>query len=208
MSARREPVWWVSIRVLDAFVRLALRLRVTGLEHLPATGPGIVVANHVSYLDPVVLVVLAHRRGGRKMRFLGVQEAFERPVTGWFIRAGRHIPVGAASERALAIRQARDALGRGDLVLVYPEGTIPDEPLSTAKGGAGLLALTSHVPVIPVATTGLERRRGGWLRQVRRRRASVAVGRPVSLDGAAGVTGRRRYEAASDLMMAAIHDLG
>lgn len=201
---RREPLWWIAIRVLAAFVRLAVRLRVSGLRHIPETGPAIVVANHVSYLDPVVLVVLAHRRG-RKMRFLGSREAFERPVSGWWIRAGRHIPVGAGSEGTLAIRMAKAALSRGDLVLVYPEGTIPgEEPVRAAKGGAGLLALTCAAPVIPVATAGLER---GALPWWRRRRGRIVVGPPVDLASLGPVTGRRRYEAASDRMLGAIRDL-
>jgi 1-acyl-sn-glycerol-3-phosphate acyltransferase len=203
-SSSREPVWWIGIRLLACFVRLAVRLGVTGLQHIPASGPAIVVANHVSYLDPVVLVVLAHRRR-RKMRFLGSREAFERPVTGWWIRAGRNIPVGAGNEGMVAIRQAKAALARGDLVLIYPEGTIPGaEPVSTAKGGAGLLALTCGAPVIPVATAGLERGAQPWWR---RRRASAVIGPPIDLSDLGPVAGRRRYEAASELMLAAIRDL-
>ncbi len=201
--AEPEPVWWIGIRLLEVFVRLTVRLRITGLERIPASGPALVVANHVSYLDPVVLVVLAHRRG-RRMRFLGVREVFDRPVIGWVLRAGRHIPVGDGAERMVAIRQAGAALARGDLVLVYPEGTIPAAgPAAAAKGGAGLLALRMHVPVIPVATAGLERGAGRWWR---RRVATVVVGAPVDLSNVAG-TGRARYEAASDRLLAAIRAL-
>lgn len=204
MSGDREPIWWVGLRLLDGFVRVATRLRISGLEHLPAAGPAIVVANHVSHADPVVLIVVGHRRG-RKMRFLGYREAFERPVSGWVIRAGRHIPIGPGAEAVLAIRQAKAALGRADIVLIYPEGTIPGaEPVRAAKGGAGLLALTSGVPVIPVATHGLERGAARWWR---RPRVHVVVGAPVDLSGLDGLTGRQRYAAASDLMLAAIRRL-
>ena len=174
--ADREPVWWIGIRLLDAFVRVAIRLRVTGLEHIPASGPAVVGANHVSYPDPVVLVVRAHRRG-RTMRFLGVRAAFDRPLSGWWIRAGRHIPVGSGAEAIVAIRQARAALARGDLVLLYPEGTIPGpESVAAAKGGAGLLALSSGVPTIPVRTSGLERGPRPWWR----RRRATAVAAPIT----------------------------
>jgi len=200
----REPVWAVSIRVLDVAVRVLTRLDVQGLAHLPASGPALVVANHVSYLDPVVLVVLAHRRG-RKLRFLGVAEAFRRPVTGWFLRAGRHIPIGADGERTVALRSAREALQRGELVLIYPEGTIPGrQPVREAQGGAGLLALTTGVPVVPVVTGGLERRAGS-LRL--RRPACAVVGPPVDLSAAQDLRGRARYLAASELMLTAIRGL-
>lgn len=199
-----EPVWAVGIRMLAAFVRVATRTKVTGLANLPPRGPAIVVANHVSYLDPVVLVVLAHRRG-RKMRILGSREAFERPVSGWWIRAGRHIPVGPGADGLLAIRLATAALDRGDLVLIYPEGTIPGvEPVRAARGGAGLLALSSGVPVIPVASAGLERGAARWWQ---RRQVRVVVGLPVDLGDLAGATGRDRYARASDLMLAAIRRL-
>lgn len=206
-SAQRpalEPVWWLGIRLLSLFVRLVTPLRVVGLENLPASGPAVVVANHVSYLDPIVLVVVAHRRG-RKMRFLGVREVFDRPVVGRLLRIARHIPVGDGPDAMLAIRQARSALARGDLVLIYPEGTIPGTaPVTAAKGGAGLLALSTGVPVVPIATRGLERRPG---RSCRRRRVAARVGSPVLLDGLGRLSGRRRYDAAAEEMLAAIRDL-
>lgn len=195
-------VWWVGIRALDAYVRLAVRLSVTGLDNLPTRGPAIVVANHVSYLDPVVLLVLAHRRG-RQLRALAVREAFARPVVGWFMRIGRQIPVGAGLDRMVALRGAKEALARGDLVLVYPEGTITGARPVAAKGGAGLLALTLGVPVIPIFTRGLERAgRRRW-----RRRAQAVIGRPVDLTAVHGARGRPRYEAASERMLAAIRKL-
>lgn len=201
----REPVWAVSIRALDLFVRVTTRLRVIGLHHIPREGAALLVANHVSYLDPVVLVVLGHRAARRRTRFVGVREAFDRPLTGWFLRAGKHIPVGAGVERMLTIRMARAALDRGDLVLIYPEGTIPAAGAAAeAKGGAGLLALSSGVPVVPIGTRGLERGAAPWWR---RRRASVTIGPPVDLTAATGATGRRRYEAASDLCLDAIREL-
>jgi len=200
----REPVWWIAIRMLEGFVRLAVPLRTVGLSNIPASGPALIVANHVSYLDPIVLVVLAHRRG-RKMRFLGSRAAFERPVSGWWIRAGHHIPVGGRGEGKQAIRLAKEALDRGDLVLVYPEGTIPRAgPVQSAKSASGLLALTCRVPVIPIATAGLERGTAPWWR---RRRASAVVGTAVDLSDLGPVTGRGRYEAASDRLLAAIRDL-
>ena len=200
-----EPVWVVGIRLLAGYVRIHFRLRVAGLEHLPRSGPALVVANHVSYLDPVVLIVVG-QRAGRRMRFLGVQEAFERPVSGFILRAGRHIPIGTeAPDRMLAVRRARDVLQRGEVVLIYPEGTITrDGEQPDAHGGAGLLALTSGVPVIPIRHWGLERGAAPWWH---RRRAAVTVGPPVDLTPASAVTGRRRYEVASSLALDAVRAL-
>ncbi len=87
-----ELVWEVSARVLHFAVRLLGQVRVSGAEHLPRNGPVLLVANRVSALDPVVLLVVAHRHG-RKVRFLSKQSLHDRPVLSWFLRAGRHIPV-------------------------------------------------------------------------------------------------------------------
>ncbi len=201
--ARREPVWWLSVRVLDAVVRMLVDVRVVGAERIPGSGPALLAANHVSHLDPVVLLVMAHR-AGRKLRFLAVREAFDKPVAGWFFRAGRHIPVGSGANGLAAVRLAREALAAGELVGVYPEGTIPrDAEIAAAKAGAGLLATTSGVPVLPVATRGLERGAARW----RRRRAIVVVGDPVDLDGLSHERGRARYDEASTRILGAVRAL-
>jgi 1-acyl-sn-glycerol-3-phosphate acyltransferase len=195
--SEREPVWAVTIRALDLAVRAGLRLSITGLEHLPRQGPALLAANHVSYLDPVVLLVLGHR-AGRKVRAMAVQEAFDKPVTGYLVRAGRHIPVGEGAKRLASMRLAKEALRRGDLVLVYPEGTIPrTDAVAQAKAGAGLLALDAHVPVIPIGSAGLERRRGG---ERVRPPAAVVIGPAVDLGGIEG-RGRAVYEAASERIL-------
>lgn len=200
-----EPVWLVAIQVLDGYVRAALRLEITGLEHLPRSGPALLVANHVSYLDPVVLIVVGHR-AGRRVRVLSVQEAFQRPGSGFFLRAGRHIPVGAdPADRMVAVRRAGKALRRGEVVLIYPEGTITSAgERRAARGGAGLLAVSSGAPVIPIRTWGLERGTTPWWH---RRRASVVIGPPVHLAEAHQAAGRQRYERASALALDAVRAL-
>jgi len=192
----------VVIRVLDGYVRIGLRLQITGLEHIPRYGPVLLVANHVSHLDPVVLIVVGHR-AGRRTRFVAVQEAFDRRGSGFILRAGRHIPLGGGTAgRTLALRQARAALRQGEVVLIYPEGTISSSgELPAAQGGAGLLALTSGVPVIPIRTWGLERGGAPWWH---RRRVTVAIGPPVDLTPALGVSGRNRYQRASALALEAV----
>jgi 1-acyl-sn-glycerol-3-phosphate acyltransferase len=200
-----EPVWVVGVRVLDGYVRAYCQLSITGLDHIPRSGPALLVANHVSYLDPIVLLVVGHR-AGRRTRFLAVQEAFTRPGSGYFLRVGRHIPTGeGTAERTLALRRARDALNRGEVVVIYPEGTITrNGERRAAQGGVGLLALISRAPVIPIRTWGLERGTAPWWH---RRRVQVAIGPPVDLAPALAATGRRRYDLTSALALAAVRAL-
>lgn len=200
-------VWAVSIRVLDAVVRLLVAVTVTGREHLPARGGALLAANHVSALDPLVLLVVAHR-SGRKVRFLGVQELHDHPLAGPFVRAGRHIPVVQGSPSRAPLIAAEHALRAGELVLVYPEGTIPrDGAEAAAKGGIGLLALRAGVPVVPLRSRGLERPvLRGW-RPWRRVRASVTVGPAITLPAVEGLRGARRYDAVSSAVLSAVRAL-
>ncbi|MDP8978916.1 MAG: 1-acyl-sn-glycerol-3-phosphate acyltransferase, partial [Actinomycetota bacterium] len=92
MSARRpgrargaiadaEPVYWLVIRLLDLFVHAAFRLSIVGGDAVPRSGPALVAANHVSHMDPVVLIVALHRLR-RRVRFLAVEDVFRHPVAG------------------------------------------------------------------------------------------------------------------------------
>lgn len=204
-------VWEVSIRVLDLVVRLIGPVRVRGGEHLPRTGGALLAANHVSALDPVVLLVVGHRCG-RKIRFLGVQAVHDHPLVGWLVRAGRHIPVvqGAASRAPL--RAAEQALRAGELVLVYPEGTIPQgeaqaQADSAAKGGVGLLALRAGVPVIPLRSRGLERGRLRAWRPWRPLRSCVTVGPAVDLPDVSHLRAAARYSALGGAVLSAVRQL-
>lgn len=200
-------VWAVSAFVLDLAVRVLGPVRVHGAEHLPASGGALLAANHVSALDPVVLLVVAHR-AGRKLRLVGVQEAHDKPVLGWFARAGRHVPVVQGSPSRAALTQIERALRAGELVLLYPEGTIPAPGEQvTAKGGVGLLALRAQVPVVPLRSSGLERDVVRRWRPWRRLRAQVVVGPPVPLPDLAGVRAAARYGVVAKAVLAAVRGL-
>jgi 1-acyl-sn-glycerol-3-phosphate acyltransferase len=200
-------VWAVSVRVLDLAVRLLGSVTVTGREHLPAHGGALLAANHVSAVDPVVLLVVGHR-AGRKVRFLGVREVFDHPLVGRLVRAGRHIPVVQGSSSRAPLLAAEQALRAGELVLVYPEGTIPrDGAQLAAKGGVGLIALRTGVPVIPLRSRGLEPAALRRWRPWRRLRASVAVGPPVELPEPGSQRGAVRSTAAGEAVLAAVRQL-
>lgn len=200
-------VWAVSIRVLDLALRLLGTVRVCGGEHVPRTGAALLAANHVSHLDPVVLLLVAHRCG-RKVRIMGVREVHDRPLVGRFVRAGRHIPVVQGSPSRAPLLAAEQALAAGELVLVYPEGTIPEPGAQVAaKGGVGLLTSRAGVPVVPLRSRGLERGAlTGW-RPWRRLSATVHVGPPVVLPDVAHLRGSARYVALGDAVLGAVRAL-
>ena len=137
------------------------RLDIAGVEHIPETGPAILVANHRSYFDPLALAFTFARRG-RPVRFLGKKEVFDAPVVGQLARAmgGIRVDRGSGSDEPLA--EAATALAAGELVAVLPEGTIPRgpaffDPELKGRWGAARLAALSKAPVIPFGLWGTEK---------------------------------------------------
>jgi 1-acyl-sn-glycerol-3-phosphate acyltransferase len=196
-------VWRRAGPLLDLGLRLVLRLRVAGAEHVPAGGPFVLAPVHVSYLDPVVLQVVAWRLG-RPLRFVVVREAFGTPLTGWFLRASQQIPLDAAAGHVALLRAVRAAQA-GEGLCLYPEGGIPDGA-AAARPGLGFLALRCGVPVLPVGTWGLDRQ-GGRRRFRPRRRAGVVIGPPLHVGAWTGRRDRQAYQAVAEAALVAAHAL-
>ncbi len=141
-----------------AFVltRCMYRLELRGDEHIPASGAAILVCNHVSYVDAVLLMAASPR----PIRFLMDHHVFAAPVLGWLFRLGRAISVApqhedpVAYERAFA--QARQVLQDGDLLGIFPEGGITrDGELGPFKGGIMKILQAQPAPVVPLALCNL-----------------------------------------------------
>jgi putative phosphoserine phosphatase/1-acylglycerol-3-phosphate O-acyltransferase len=137
------------------------RFDITGVENIPGDGPGIVVANHRSYFDPLAMTLMLAKRG-RPVRFLGKKEVFDAPVIGQVAKAigGIRVERGTGSDEPLAA--AALALEAGELVAMMPEGTIPRgkaffDPVLKGRWGAARLAAMTDAPVIPVGLWGTEK---------------------------------------------------
>lgn len=137
--------------VVRLFFRLVFRWRVSGVEHVPASGPVLLCANHISLLDPPLIAAPLKRR----VSFMAKEQLFRIPVLNRVIRAFGAFPVrrGAVDRRSL--RTALDVLERGGLLVIFPEGTRSRTgELLPGKPGAGLLALKSRATVIPAYIQG------------------------------------------------------
>ncbi|MFO0297695.1 MAG: MFS transporter, partial [Pseudomonadota bacterium] len=136
--------------------RLVYRFRVQGDEHIPLQGAAILVCNHVSFVDAVLLMAASPR----PVRFVMDHRIFAIPVLGWLFRLAKAIPIApqkddpATYERAFA--EARRVLEEGDLLAIFPEGGITrDGSLGEFKGGVMKILATHPVPVVPLALTNL-----------------------------------------------------
>lgn len=153
-----EPLYAPIVASAHALVAtMGWQVEVDGLEHLPAEGPAIVAANHISYLDPLPLLHSAHRRG-RYLRFMAKRSLFDLPMAGPPLRQMRHVPVERGADRGRSLEGAADLLRRGEVVALFPESTISVSfvPMSL-KPGAARLALDTGAPLLPFAAFGAQR---------------------------------------------------
>ena len=136
--------------------RTVYRFQVKGEHHIPVQGAAVLVCNHVSYVDAVLLMAASPR----PIRFLMDHRIFATPLLGWLFRLGKAIPIApqreepAAYEAAFA--EARRVLDEGELLCLFPEGGITrDGSLGEFKGGVMKILQTHPVPVVPLALTNL-----------------------------------------------------
>ena len=171
---------YTPIRGLCVVVKAALtRARVTGLEHLPREGGVLIVSNHVSLADPVILMAVSPR----PLVFIAKEELFRRPLVRLILHLwGGSIPVRRGSADVRAVREAMALLQGGAPLVVFPEGTRRPAGLGEARRGVGYLAARAGHPVVPVAILGTEAITGLWsLRRVPP--FEVRFGEPFTVTG-------------------------
>jgi 1-acyl-sn-glycerol-3-phosphate acyltransferase len=149
------------IVVVKPFLRMFTTRDWHGAENLPHDGGIIVVANHVSEVDPLMVADYLLHAAGRPPRFLAKKELFRKPPLKWVLEGAEQIPVDRGSvDAARALSAAVDALARGECILIYPEGSATRDPAlwpMKSRTGAARLALLSGAPVIPIAQWGPQR---------------------------------------------------
>jgi 1-acyl-sn-glycerol-3-phosphate acyltransferase len=183
MAKRQRNTFYNFIVRLAKTVIALLRWRVEirGAEHVPASGPAILAANHVSFLDFIFIGYGADRQR-RLVRFLSRHEAFSHPVSGPLMKGMRHIPVNRDADPSEAFRHAIDALKQGEVIGLHPEGKMnPVFDPEKMKTGAARMAMDTGAPLIPVAVWGGQRI---WTKGYRklfqlRARIQVAYGEPL-----------------------------
>jgi 1-acyl-sn-glycerol-3-phosphate acyltransferase len=174
---------WLLIHTLH-------RVKTIDADRIPEHGPAVLVCNHVSYVDAIVIGAASPR----PIRFVMDHRIFNIPLLGWIFRTAKAIPIAPAKEDPWLMEKAfvdiAQALHEGDLVCIFPEGRLTTTgELNEFKGGISKILERSKVPVIPMALRGLwghplsrskdnvfERAfRKGW-----RSRLALAVGQPLA----------------------------
>jgi 1-acyl-sn-glycerol-3-phosphate acyltransferase len=187
--ARRRLGFWrrFAVMVVKPALWVMTRRDWRGMEHIPQQGPAILVANHNSHADPLVLAHYVYD-SGRWPGFLAKSSLFDVAVLGPLLKAVDQTPVYRGSaDAAAALDAAVSTVKAGKVVIIYPEGTTTKEPdlwPMRGKTGVARLWLTTGAPVIPIVTWGsatLFDPRTRKLRPVPRTPVTVVAGPPIDL---------------------------
>jgi 1-acyl-sn-glycerol-3-phosphate acyltransferase len=181
--------------IVWALASTVYRLRYSGRDRVPRAGPAVIVANHVSFIDWFVITAACRR----PVQFVMDHRIFKTPLLGWLFRLSKAIPIAPAKEDAAAKEKAFSlvsaALREGNLVCIFPEGTLTrDGAMNPFRPGVTRILRTDPVPVVPMALGGLWgsffSRRGGKamarLPRPSRRVITVDIGEPLPADSSAG----------------------
>jgi 1-acyl-sn-glycerol-3-phosphate acyltransferase len=183
-----EIVYGLAYTAVIPWAHLWFRWHIEGLENIPKEGPAIVAFNHIAYLDPLCIGYIVDK-AGRRPRFLAKAELFQDKRIAWVLRGAGQIEVKRGTRSApVALDQALEALEMGEVVVIFPEGTVttdPDLHAGPVKTGISRLALKSGVPVVPCAIWGTANIwPKGYAHNWRPRQdVVVRIGTPMNLTG-------------------------
>jgi 1-acyl-sn-glycerol-3-phosphate acyltransferase len=200
-------------RFSGAVLRLAAacttRVKVAGLANIPESGPVLVICNHCSNADGMLLMAYVVPAMGRPMRWLGKEEALRWPLFGWGMRQNGVMGVRRGAGDLEAFKLAKAVLDGGDVLTIFPEGTrSPAGALAEAKEGATVLAVRSGARIVPIAIAGSHRFwPKGQLLPRPGRRMSVTVGEPFTLSIPKGTDRRESLRLATVELMGHIAQL-
>jgi 1-acyl-sn-glycerol-3-phosphate acyltransferase len=202
-------LYGVLHRIVPPLLKAIWRPHVTGLEHVPRTGPLILASNHQSFIDSVVIPAVTPR----PVNFLAKSDYFEgRGVKGRFVKAWFEtfgaLPVDRDDSRAAlaSLGTALAVLAEGGAFGIYPEGTRSrDGRLYRGRTGVAQLALTSGAPIVPVGLLDTDRLQPVGSNRPRLVRVTVTFGEPIDVRGRYdGVPSGKARRAITDDVMAAI----
>lgn len=181
-----DAVYWIFRTFVRLFFRICFRMRIEGAP--PKTGAYVLVANHASFLDPLILGAAPNRRA----IFLMTETVWRSKSTHWFYRWMRSIPLSTRGGNREALRAARAVLGQERVIAIFPEGGLSrDGKLMLGSPGAVSLVLNEGLPIVPVGIVGANDilPAGGKLRF---RKLTVRFGEPITKDDVAALGDDRR----------------
>ncbi len=197
----------LSIRVLDAvntlFTRVYHNLTILEPSHLPMDGSAIVVSNHISGLDPLLIQSACRNR---LITWMMAKEYMTLPLMGGIFRTLGVIPVDRGSRETGPLRQAFRQLEQGRIIGIFPEGKISTtHQLLPFQTGVGMMALRSKAPVYPVYLDGTQRNKEMGAAFLQRNQSVICFGDPMRFDS--GDVSKASVDSAAETIRTALISL-
>lgn len=173
---RRNWVWLTIQFFMSWLFALFLRFRARGLENVPAAGGALLIANHQSFLDPLLVGVALQR----PVSYVARDSLFRIPLVGWVVRNTYVIPINRDAASADTIREAVRRMHHGFLLGVFPEGTrSADGTIGEIKPGFIALARRGKLPIIPIGISGAHRAMPRGKLKLFFRNVRIVYGQPI-----------------------------
>jgi 1-acyl-sn-glycerol-3-phosphate acyltransferase len=175
-----SPSWKFTQAVCRIVTTLAFDLKASGTEYMPPTGGVLIVSNHQSYLDPVLIAVKLKR----PMSYMAKSELFKNPAFAKLIRELNAFPIHRGKGDKGAIEETVRRLKAGYLLNIFPEGTrTPDGQIQPMQRGVALVVRRANVPIVPAVLEGSFRSWSGGRKIPRAAFIRVAYGPPFDATG-------------------------
>ena len=184
--------------------RFWIKLHVEGWENIPADGPVLLMGNHISILDPVVMISFYPDRDIVPMAKI---EAFSQPMVRYFVGHWGAIPVNRGEADLKALKSALEHIRQGYVVMLYAEGTRSKTGLIRGQEGSAYLALKTGATVVPVAIWGTRDFPWTWLREFKRTPVFIRFGKPFRFRHEGDRLPREHFRAMIDEAMYRIAEL-
>lgn len=197
-------IYWLAHTLSRLAGLVFFRHRVLHREFLPESGGALIVANHVSFLDPAAVGAAF-----RKPIYYLARKTLFKGFLGWLLPRIQVLPVDLGKGDLASMKRILSLLKEGNRVLIFPEGTrSPDGTLQEAEAGIGFIIAKGEVPVIPVRIFGAFECWGREAAWPRPGRITLVAGPPVDFSQLPGeLTGRARYQACADQVMKALGEI-
>lgn len=155
--------------IVKIYMKIRYKITVNGLENVPASGPVIITATHISDLDPPLVAVTSKR----PLAFFAKEELFKIPVLGFIISKLNAFPVSRGKSDRAALKKSVEVLEQGNMLLIFPEGTRSKTgELGEFQEGASFIAMKANAQIVPTAITGKYDRKNG---------VTITYGKPMDI---------------------------
>ncbi len=196
---------YLGLRVIYLICRVLLRLETRGVQNLPKDGPFMICPNHLSYIDPFVVLSVVPFGVFKKVFFVGASEYFATWYMKLLGKLANIVPVDPDAHLLTAMKVGGFGLRQGRILCIFPEGARSfDGELKEFKKGAAILSREVAVPIVPVALHGAYEVWARDSRRIRAHKVKLAFGPPLTMDS---VPGPDPYQAGTNLLRNKVSDL-